>query len=193
MNDHRNALWLNVMRDTAVSYRRMIDATIAQLTDEELFCAPETGINSVANILRHLGGNLRSRWTDFLVSDGEKPDRDRDSEFEPWTGDRASLMDHFEVGWSALQKALDLVDDSNIYQTIYIRGEPHSIPQAIVRSVTHLGYHVGQIAMVARMVHTGEWKWLTVAPGKSADHNERTWGTSQSRSIFAEDASDSDV
>ena len=174
------------MHDTVVSYRRMIDATIEQLTDVELFARPEPNINSVGIILRHLGGNLRSRWTDFLTTDGEKPDRDRDTEFLDWEGDRRSLLEHFDCWWTALASALDTIDETTVNRTIHIRGEAHSIPQALTRSVTHLTYHVGQIAIVARMVHTGDWHWLTIAPGSSTEHNHDTWGTTASRSIFAE-------
>jgi len=178
--------WLTVMRNVAASYRQMIDSTVEQLNDAELFARPSPNINSVAIILRHLGGNLCSRWTDFLTADGEKPDRDRDTEFLDWDGDRQSLLEHFDRGWDAFKLALITIDDHNVNQTIYIRGEPHSVQQALVRSVTHLTYHVGQIAMTARMVHDCEWHWLTVAPGSSADHNRRTWGTSASRSILSE-------
>ncbi len=178
--------WLSAMQGSVQSYRQMIDAIVEQLTDDELFAQPADGINSIAIILRHLGGNLASRWTDFLTTDGEKPERNRDTEFMPWGGDRPSLMNHFNQGWQAFELALGTINDGNIDETIYIRGEPHSVPQAVTRAVTHVAYHVGQMAMIARMVHVGPWKWLTVAPGTSAMHNERTWGTSASRSVFAE-------
>ena len=174
------------MRATVVSYRQMIDGITEQLTDAELFARPAARINSAAIILRHLGGNLRSRWTDFLTTDGEKPDRDRDAEFRDWEGDRQSLLDYFESGWKAFEAALDEISEGNVGQTILIRGEPHTVAQALTRSVAHTVYHVGQIAMIARMVHDGEWRWLTIAPGASASHNERTWGTAASRSVFGE-------
>ena len=186
MDSSKFTSWLAAIRETVSSYRRMIDATVEQLTDSELFARPTPNINSVGIILRHLGGNLRSRWTDFLTTDGEKPDRDRDSEFLDWHGDRESLLEHFDRGWIAMVNALDAIDESTVSQTIYIRGEAHSVPNALTRSVTHLAYHVGQLAMIARMVHTGDWQWLTIAPGSSAEHNGRTWGTAESRSIFAE-------
>lgn len=174
------------MRDTISGYRRMIDAIIEQLTDDELFTRPDDEINSVAIILRHLGGNLRSRWTDFVTTDGEKPDRNRDTEFMEWDGDRQSLIEHFNQGWRLLESALDTINEENAGETIHIRGEPHSVAQALARSITHVAYHVGQMAIIARMVHAGEWRWLTVAPGTSALHNERTWGTPASHSIFTE-------
>lgn len=185
--DSDNVKWINTIRDTTVSYRRMIDATIEQLTDDELFARPSPEVNSVAIILRHLGGNLFSRWTAFLTTDGEKPERNRESEFQDWAGDRASLMLHFESGWHALEGAIDSLTEENIDNCISIRGESHSIPQALIRSITHITYHVGQIAIVARQVHRGDWNWLTVAPGASSQFNEKTWGTKASRSIFAGD------
>lgn len=182
-----NIKWINAMRDTTVSYRRMIDAAVEQLADDELFARPTPTVNSVAIILRHLGGNLRSRWTDFLTTDGEKPDRNRDAEFQDWEGDRQSLISHFDSGWRALEAAIESLNDGNVGKCIQIRGESHSIPQALTRSVTHITYHVGQIAIVARQVHGGDWKWLTIAPGESSEFNKDTWGTSASRGIFAND------
>lgn len=188
MESSSNQAWVDIAADTVASYRQMIDATVEQLSDAELSARPAPNINSVAIILRHLGGNLRSRWTDFLTTDGEKADRNRDTEFLDWDGDRDSLLAHFDAGWAALTSAIRQIDDSNISQPIYIRGERHTIPQALTRSITHLTYHVGQIAMVARMVHDGEWSWATIPPGQSAQHNERTWGTDKSRSIFSSDS-----
>lgn len=175
-----NKTWLDTLADTVASYRQMIDAAINQLSDAELHMRPAPHINSVAIILRHLGGNLRSRWTDFLTSDGEKPDRNRDTEFQDWEGDRDSLLAHLDAGWDALTSALEQIDDSNIRQTMRIRGKRHTVPQALARSITHLAYHVGQIAMIARMVHDGEWQWSSIPPGQSAQYNERTWEANES-------------
>ncbi len=188
MESSTNNAWIGAVAETVSSYRRMIDATVEQLSDAELNVRPAPNINTVAVILRHLGGNLRSRWTDFLTTYGEKPDRDRDTEFLDWDGDRDSLIAHFDAGWDALTAAIQQIDGSNINQHILIRGERHTIPQALARSITHLTYHVGQIALVARMVHDGEWRWLTIPPGGSPQHNKRTWGTAASRSIFGDDA-----
>jgi len=179
-----NQAWLDATAATLASYRRMIDATVAQLSDTELHAHPAEGINSVAILLRHLGGNLRSRWTDFLTTDGEKPDRDRDTEFQAWEGDRASLLAHFDAGWDALDSAIEQINSSNINKPVFIRGEQLTIPHALARSMTHITYHVGQIAIVARMVHQGPWHWLTIAPGQSQQHNQRTWGSASSRGIF---------
>ena len=181
-----NELWIAATNDMIAGYRKMIDATLKQLTDAELHASPATGINSVAIIVRHLGGNLQSRFTDFWTTDGEKPNRDRDGEFAPWTADRASLMAYFDKGWSCLTETMDQIDEENINTSIYIRGEEHTVPQAITRSVTHIAYHVGQAMIVSRMVHHGDWHWLTIAPGQSRQHNEKTWGTSASRSTFGQ-------
>jgi len=181
-----NQLWIDSVRTSVAGYRNVIDSAIRQLSDEEFFAIPADGVNSAAVVIRHLAGNLTSRWTDYLTTDGEKPNRHRDTEFDAWDGDRASLMEYFESGWQCLIDAIDSLDDDTVTQTIQIRGEDHSVPEAMTRSVNHLAYHVGQIMVIARMVHTGEWKWLTIAPGASDDHNKRTWGTSAARSAYGQ-------
>jgi len=190
MNDHsitdNNANWLAASNETVASYRRMIDGILSQLTPDEIFRRPADGVNSIANLLRHLGGNLRSRWTDFLTTDGEKPDRNRDDEFADWPDGYDSLLEYFDEGWSALTETLAALDTDSANETVKIRGEDHTVPQAISRSLTHLSYHVGQMAMIARMVHVGDWQWLTIAPGGSATHNTNTWGTAASRSVFSD-------
>ena len=183
--------WVDSVNAMIASYRRMIEATVEQLTDDEFFRRPEPSINSVAIILRHLGGNLQSRWSGFFSTDGEKESRDRDSEFSDWDGDRASLMEYFQTGWQQFSQTVATIDSTNVNSTVFIRGEAHSVPQAVQRSLTHVAYHVGQIAIIARMVHEGEWKWLSIAPGKSAAHNAKTWGTAASRGVLG--ATDDDA
>ena len=175
---------VEILKQTVDSYRVMIDRTVAQLTDAEFFQRPSPEINSVAVILRHLGGNLASRWTNFLTTDGEKETRDRDKEFTDWHGTRVELMEYFDLGWKTLLAAMDEINATNINHEIKIRGESHTVIQALVRSVTHLTYHVGQISLVSRLVHDGQWDWLTIAPNRSGDFNEETWGTSKSRAVF---------
>jgi uncharacterized damage-inducible protein DinB len=174
-------IWISAVLETIDSYRRMIDGAVEQLSDEELRRRPAEGINSVAVILRHLAGNLNSRWTQFLTTDGEKPTRDRDAEFVDWPGTRPALDRYFTVAWQIWRHAIASLSEEDLEKTVTIRGEPHTVPQAIERSLTHTAYHVGQIMLVARLVHAGEWKWLTVPPGHSQQHNEQTWATAASR------------
>lgn len=178
--------WKMAAAETIVSYRHMIDAATKQLTDEELFQRPADGINSVAHILRHLAGNLQSRWTDFRTTDGEKATRDRDAEFHDWKGDRQSLEKYFDEGWQILTDAIQSITPEDEKQEIFIRGEAHTIPQAIFRSLTHISYHVGQVMIISRMVRSGDWNWLTIAPDSSKAHNQSTWGTSSSRGTLGE-------
>jgi uncharacterized damage-inducible protein DinB len=174
-------LWIKASLESIDGYRRMIDGAVKQLSDEELVRRPAEGINSVAVILRHLGGNLLSRWTDFLTTDGEKLDRNRDSEFEDWPGDRASLLAFFDRGWQAWRTSIESLSGDDLTKSVTIRGEPHTVPLAIQRSLTHTAYHVGQIMLIARTIHAGDWKWLTIRPGGSRQHNQQTWGMAASR------------
>lgn len=184
--------WMEGVGDVIASYRRMIDAAVEQLTDEELHRRISPDTNSVAIILRHLGGNLKSRWSDFFASDGEKPNRDRDGEFCDWRGDRQSLLMHFDTGWQCLTTAIECINDTNIKQSILIRGESHTVPQAMLRTLGHIAYHSGQITMIARRVHRGSWNWLTIAPGASHDHNQQTWGTTGSRGVMGKSSDEDD-
>ena len=141
-----------------------------QLTDEEFFQRPAPQINSVAIIVKHLAGNLRSRWTDFLTTDGEKPTRNRDDEFAITPADtRASLLAAWEEGWKAVFQAVDGLVAADLEMAITIRGERQSVTQAILRGMTHAAYHVGQIMYLVRMLEP-ESTWLTIAPGKSGAH-----------------------
>ena len=141
--------------------------------------APSGETNSIALVVKHLAGNARSRWTDFLTSDGEKADRQRDREFELAEGDsRAALMAAWDAGWAALERALEPLTEDDLLRTITIRGEPHSVLKAIDRQLTHYGYHVGQIVLLARLAQGAGWKSLSVARGQSEAFNRRMRGTS---------------
>jgi hypothetical protein len=153
-------------------HKSYIDGAAAQLTDEQFRARPAPNINSVAIIIRHLAGNLRSRWTDWLATDGEKPDRNRDGEFIDDGEPRAALMRRFEDGWVLVFKALEALTPADLSRTITIRAEPHSVPLAIERQLAHVAYHAGQIMLIARWVAGNEgWKWQTVPPGGSAAFN----------------------
>jgi hypothetical protein len=149
------------------------DRALAQLSPESFFAAPRGGDNSVAVILKHVGGNLLSRWTDFLTTDGEKPNRDRDTEFLILPEDsREVLIARWEKGWAALFGALKPLGSSDLTRIITIRGEPLSVLQAINRQLTHYAYHVGQIVYLAKHFSGTEWKSLTIPVGGSKAFNQ---------------------
>jgi hypothetical protein len=152
-------------------YKRLGDGAIAQCPDDRLTTTIDAGSNSVAILVKHLAGNMRSRWTDFLTTDGEKPDRDRDSEFEEPPAGRAELVALWERGWAVLFAALEALGDDDLTRTITIRGERHSVMQAINRQVAHYAYHVGQVVFLAKHFAADQWKTLSVPRKQSAQFN----------------------
>lgn len=162
--------------NAAEGNKRLADRAVAQLTDEQLRVSLDQHTNSIAVIMKHVAGNLLSRWTDFLTTDGEKPWRNRDDEFVDSFGSRQELLDYWELGWSRLFESLRALSGDDLTKTVAIRGEPHSVPLAIQRSLGHTCYHVGQIVQAARILARGDWQTLTIARGGSAEFNQRTWG-----------------
>jgi hypothetical protein len=154
-------------------YKKLAERGIAQCPDEALFAILDPQSNSIAIIVKHMAGNMRSRWTDFLTSDGEKPDRNRDTEFEEPPTTRAELMEGWERGWKFLFGALEPLSDADLTRTIVIRSEPHSVMQAINRQVAHYSYHVGQIVFLARHFAGDKWQTLTIPKKKSAEFNRQ--------------------
>jgi hypothetical protein len=154
-------------------YKKHAEAAMAQLTDEQLLTAIDPESNSIAIIVKHMAGNMRSRWTDFLTSDGEKPDRNRDTEFEEPAESREALMKQWEAGWACLFDALDPLTDADLGRTVTIRGEAHSVMQAVNRQLAHYAMHTGQIVFLAKHLAHERWKALTVPRNKSADFNRR--------------------
>ncbi|MBZ5662307.1 MAG: DUF1572 domain-containing protein [Acidobacteriia bacterium] len=154
-------------------YKRLGDRAMEQAPDKALFAALDAESNSIAIIVKHVAGNLRSRWTDFLTSDGEKPDRDRDSEFEAPPKTRAELMELWESSWKTLFDSLAGLNDADLTKTITIRGEAHSVMQAINRNITHTAYHVGQIVFLTKHLAGSKWTALTIPRGKSAQFNAK--------------------
>jgi len=152
-------------------YKKLADRALAQATDEALFATIDEGSNSIAIIVKHLAGNMRSRWTDFLASDGEKPDRDRDSEFEAPPKTRDELLALWESGWKLAFDALAPLTDTDLTRTAYIRSEAHSVMQTIHRQVAHYSYHVGQIIYLAKHFAGPDWNALTIPRRKSAEFN----------------------
>jgi Protein of unknown function (DUF1572) len=154
-------------------YKGLGDRAIAQAPDAVLTIALDPESNSVATIVKHLSGNMRSRWTDFLTTDGEKPDRNRDGEFEAPPQTREEVTALWESGWKCTFDALSALTDENLAQSVYIRTEAHSVMQAIHRNLTHCVYHVGQIVFLAKHFAGDKWNTLTVPRGRSADFNAR--------------------
>jgi hypothetical protein len=174
-------------RDCALKeFRRLkkhAEKAMAQVSDEGFFATLDPESNSVAVLVKHIAGNLRSRWTDFLTSDGEKPDRRRDGEFEIGPADtRAALLELWESGWQALFAAIEPLEAGDDTRTVAIRGEPHSVLQAIDRQLTHYGEHVGQIVLLCKHNAGKDWKTLSIARGKSEEFNlKRTSGPGTGR------------
>jgi hypothetical protein len=154
-------------------YKKLGERALAQVADDQLFYCQDEESNSIAIILKHLAGNMLSRWTDFLTTDGEKPSRNRDTEFEDPPKNREELMRAWEEGWTCLLNTLESLTDSDLTRQVFIRGEAHSVMQAINRQLCHYSYHVGQIVFAAKQRRTGDWSSLTVPRGKSADYNRR--------------------
>jgi uncharacterized damage-inducible protein DinB len=150
-------------------YRKMADAAVAQVPDAKWFARLDPETNSIAVLMKHMSGNMRSRWTDFLTSDGEKADRNRDGEFEEETDTPASIRARWEEGWTRLFAAIEPLAAADLERTITIRGEPHTVLQALQRQLTHYAYHVGQIVFLAKHLAGAEWKSLSIPRGKSKE------------------------
>jgi len=158
-------------------HKRLAEGAIAQVRDDELFHQLDPEANSIAVVMKHISGNQRSRFTDFLTTDGEKPDRHRDTEFEmPARPSREELMRMWEEGWQRVFSALDPLRPEDISRTVLIRGEPHTVLQAINRQVAHYAYHVGQIVLIAKHLRGAEWKTLSIARGQSTQFEKKAIG-----------------
>jgi uncharacterized protein DUF1572 len=154
-------------------YKKLAERAIDQVTDEQLTLALDPEMNSIAIIVKHLAGNMRSRWTGFPSADGESASRDRDSEFVDPVQSRPELMAAWEEGWRCVFSALEPLSDADLGRRMTIRGEPHSVMQAINRQLAHYAYHIGQIVFLAKQIQRGEWKSLTIPRGRSQEFNRR--------------------
>jgi hypothetical protein len=154
-------------------YKKLADRAMAQVSDEQLFATLDEEANSIAVVVKHMAGNMRSRWTSFLTTDGEKPDRNRDAEFGDPPATRAALLELWEDGWAHLFQAIEPLTDADLARTITIRGEPHSVMQAINRQVAHYPHHVGQIVLLAKHLCCGQWQSLSVPRNRSSEFNRK--------------------
>lgn len=169
---------LSVAIDELQKIKKLADKSIEQLSDEQLHVTLDPDANSVAVLMRHMAGNMRSRWTDFLTTDGEKPDRNRDGEFEDDAGENAaSMRARWDAGWACLFATLDALTPADLARTVTIRGEPHTVAQAIQRQLTHYAYHVGQIVLLAKHAAGPAWTTLSIARGKSHEYDVAKVGT----------------
>jgi hypothetical protein len=158
--------------DSFRNYKKLAERAIDQVSNEEFFAKIDAEANSIAIVVKHIAGNLVSRWSDFLTTDGEKPTRNRDSEFEVIDDSRASLMEFWECGWKTLFASLEPLTMNNFSQSVTIRGQDHTIVEAINRQLTHYSYHVGQIVLLAKHFRSPEWKTLSVPKNRSVEFNQ---------------------
>jgi hypothetical protein len=172
MNDDIAAHYLSEIRRQFTGHKRLAEGAMAQLKDEEFFVALDPESNSIAILVKHLAGNMRSRFTDFLTTDGEKPNRNRDQEFEINAATtRADVMRWWEEGWARVFAAIESLKPEDVMRTITIRGEPHTVLQATNRQVAHYAQHTGQIVFLAKHLRSSEWKTLSIPRGKSKELN----------------------
>jgi Protein of unknown function (DUF1572) len=154
-------------------YKKMAERAMDQVNDEQLYETLDGESNSIAVIVKHMVGNMRSRWTDFLTSDGEKPDRNRDSEFVEPPATREALLQIWDDGWALVFGALEPLSDADLGRTITIRGEAHSVMQAINRQLGHYANHIGQVVLLAKHFARDRWQSLSIPKNKSADFNRK--------------------
>ncbi|WP_312333708.1 DUF1572 family protein [Sphingobacterium sp.] len=153
-------------------YKSLGDKTFAQLSTEQLLWQPNDSSNSIALLVKHLSGNMLSRWTDFLNTDGEKENRNRDLEFENTWTDRKELLDHWNAGWNCLFQAIESLEEGDLKKIIYIRNEEHTVMEAILRQVAHYPYHIGQIVYIGKICMDEKWSSLSIPKGASASYNK---------------------
>jgi hypothetical protein len=152
-------------------YKKLVEGALEQVTDEQLTATLDPEMNSIAQIVKHMAGNMRSRWRDFLITDGEKPDRNRDSEFVDAPATRGELLALWEDGWREVFGALEPLSEADLGRTVFIRGEAHSVMQAVNRQIAHYAMHGGQIVLLAKHFAGDRWKTLTVPRNRSAEFN----------------------
>jgi hypothetical protein len=155
--------------------KSLAERAVGQLSDEQLHLPLDENTNSVAVIMKHLAGNMLSRWTDFLTTDGEKDWRNRDGEFVDEFRSREELMAYWQRGWSCLFSAVDALTAGDLSRTVHIRGQAHTVIEALHRQLDHYGYHVGQIVLIAQVLAKDRWSTLSIPPGGSEEYNRRVW------------------
>ena len=174
MSSNVAAHYLDEARRQMRGYKRLGEGAMSQLKDEEFSVALDAESNSIAILVKHMAGNMRSRFTDFLTSDGEKADRKRDQEFELTSATtRADVMAWWDQGWALVFSAIESLKPEDVMKTVYIRQEPHTVLQAINRQIAHYAHHTGQIVFLAKHLRSSEWKSLSIPRGRSEDFNRQ--------------------
>lgn len=179
--------YLASARNQFLYYKRLGEKTFAQLSDEQLFHRADAEANSIAIVVNHLRGNMRSRWTDFLTTDGEKEWRQRDSEFEDMLSTRAEMMARWEEGWQCLFDALATLNAGNFGTTVLIRNQAHTIVDAVNRQLCRYAYHVGQIVLLGRLQQGNAWQSLSIPRGGSTAFNEEKFARGAHGGHFTDD------
>ncbi|MFG0291658.1 MAG: DUF1572 family protein [Phycisphaerales bacterium JB050] len=171
MTDTLLQIFLDAVLETFRGQKSMGERALAQLSTQQLHETPTYDANSPAVIVKHMYGNMRSRWTDFLTSDGEKPDRNRDDEFVDDDADKAEVLRRWNNGWSIVLSTIEALTPDDLERTIMIRGQPHSVPRAILRQIDHYGYHTGQIVLLCKHIVGEGWQTLSVPRAGTAAFN----------------------
>ncbi len=184
MEEQAQFNYLESVRRLFRYYKGLGEQAMAQLTEEELKWRPEPESNNLATIIKHLNGNMLSRWTDFLTSDGEKPWRNRDSEFEDTIGSREQAMAAWEEGWKCVLEAVDSLQEESLQRIVYIRNEGHTVLEAVNRQLAHYSYHVGQMVYLAKQIKGQEWQSLSIPRGQSEAFNEEKFAREKGRRHF---------
>ncbi len=179
--------YLSSVKKQFLYYKSLGDKTLNQLNEEELFYSSDESNNSIAIIIKHLWGNMMSRWTNFMTEDGEKAWRKRDEEFILHNESKQTILEKWENGWQTLFNALDSINAQNFSTAIYIRNMGHSIPEAINRQLCHYAYHVGQMVLIAKTLKKEQWQSLSIAKGASKDYNKEKFSKEKRNIHFTDD------
>jgi hypothetical protein len=179
--------YLESVKKQMFYYKTIAEKAINQLEEAQLFVTFNSDSNSIAVISKHMAGNMLSRWTDFLTSDGEKTWRERDLEFEDTISNKKELLEQWNKGWNCFFNAIDSIQPENLTQIIYIRNEGHTVTDALNRQLCHYSYHVGQIVFVAKMLKNDEWESLSIPKNKSLDYNSSKFSSEKSIKNFTDD------
>ena len=180
-------IFLDSSKKLFLYYKSLGEKAMNQINDDMLFFEPTSGINSIAIIVRHLQGNMKSRWTDFLTSDGEKPWRNRDEEFEEFVTDRTKLMLLWEEGWQCLFDALDNLSPEDLNKEITIRNQAQCVMDAIQRQIAHYAYHVGQIVYISKIHKGDDWQSLSIPKNNSETYNAEKFSKENEKGHFTDE------